>query len=392
MYLNIITDRQSVDVNLTPDKRQLLINNEKILLALITKSLIATFENIPSTFKLQNSNINSSLAVNESRHYAKKSAEDDGNSCDVPLSSTQSFSEVFTQWKQTGDTDGKFVAAKTVKRKNEDEIASRTFKLKKIQDFLSREVKMCNSANDKALKSESESKDEIDIGKNKHNTANTDLNANKPTVHAPQRIDCKNVTPFKHKAFLLDEKLENSTDMPNSKLNPVIFEKVIELDESDSESELTNQTCCELQVTLTDLRVITKAEEAITEERKKTKLSRLRFRSEINPNQNKNAETELQKEISKSCFAQMEVLGQFNLGFIIVKLNSDLFIVDQHATDEKYNFETLQNTVQLQHQPLTIPQPLNLTAVNEMILIDNLPIFEKNGFKFDIDNSGNMKN
>jgi len=28
-------------------------------------------------------------------------------------------------------------------------------------------------------------------------------------------------------------------------------------------------------------------------------------------------------------FSKMEVIGQFNLGFIIVKLDSDLFIVDQ---------------------------------------------------------------
>ncbi len=48
----------------------------------------------------------------------------------------------------------------------------------------------------------------------------------------------------------------------------------------------------------------------------------------------------------------MEVVGQFNLGFIIARLNSDLFIVDQHAADEKYNFETLQQTTRLQPQKL----------------------------------------
>jgi len=42
----------------------------------------------------------------------------------------------------------------------------------------------------------------------------------------------------------------------------------------------------------------------------------------------------------------MEVVGQFNLGFIVAKLNKDLFIVDQHAADEKYNFETLQRTTE----------------------------------------------
>lgn len=39
----------------------------------------------------------------------------------------------------------------------------------------------------------------------------------------------------------------------------------------------------------------------------------------------------------------------------------------------------------LQHQPLIVPQELDITAVNELILMDNLKVFEVNGFKFDID-------
>ena len=60
----------------------------------------------------------------------------------------------------------------------------------------------------------------------------------------------------------------------------------------------------------------------------------------------------------------MEVLGQFNLGFIIARrrkskdaddvaaMMDDLFIVDQHAADEKYNFETLQKTTKIESQKL----------------------------------------
>ena len=36
---------------------------------------------------------------------------------------------------------------------------------------------------------------------------------------------------------------------------------------------------------------------------------------------------------------------QFNLGFIIAGKDDDLFIIDQHATDEKFNFERLQNAI-----------------------------------------------
>ncbi len=48
----------------------------------------------------------------------------------------------------------------------------------------------------------------------------------------------------------------------------------------------------------------------------------------------------------------MEVLGQFNLGFIIARLHDDLFIIDQHASDEKHTFEKLQRTAIVQKQKL----------------------------------------
>lgn len=119
------------------------------------------------------------------------------------------------------------------------------------------------------------------------------------------------------------------------------------------------------------------------EEEKQRQLVR-RFRAKISPTDNSAAEDELKKEISKEMFAKMEILGQFNLGFIIARLNQDLFIIDQHATDEKYNFETLQQTCTLRNQRLIAPQTLELTAVGEATLLDNLEIFHKNGFEFNV--------
>lgn len=57
---------------------------------------------------------------------------------------------------------------------------------------------------------------------------------------------------------------------------------------------------------------------------------------------------------SQDMFKEMEIIGQFNLGFIITKLKSDLFIIDQHATDEKYNFEMLQQDTVLKGQRLIV--------------------------------------
>ena len=53
-------------------------------------------------------------------------------------------------------------------------------------------------------------------------------------------------------------------------------------------------------------------------------------------------------------YAEMQVIGQFNKGFIIGKYKDDLFILDQHACDEKYNYETLQETYTHTHIPIYI--------------------------------------
>ena len=34
----------------------------------------------------------------------------------------------------------------------------------------------------------------------------------------------------------------------------------------------------------------------------------------------------------------MQVIGQFNLGFVIARHKNDLYILDQHACDEKYKY------------------------------------------------------
>lgn len=81
----------------------------------------------------------------------------------------------------------------------------------------------------------------------------------------------------------------------------------------------------------------------------------------------------------------MEIIGQFNLGFIIARLNNDLFIIDQHASDEKFRFEKLNNETRLKTQKLIVPKPMDVSTVNETILIEHKQIFEDNGFFFNID-------
>jgi len=94
----------------------------------------------------------------------------------------------------------------------------------------------------------------------------------------------------------------------------------------------------------------------------------------------------------------MEITGQFNLGFIVVRRRKsvsveegvrdmdDLFIVDQHAADEKYNFEMLQQNTSIESQKLFRPQPLELTAADELLAIENMDVLRQNGFEVEVDN------
>lgn len=92
--------------------------------------------------------------------------------------------------------------------------------------------------------------------------------------------------------------------------------------------------------------------------------------------------------VSKSDFEQMQVIGQFNLGFILVRSKDDnMFIIDQHASNEKYNFELLSNKYHAPSQLLVLPLTVQLTAVDEILVKEKLHIFKLNGFgvKFDAD-------
>lgn len=82
---------------------------------------------------------------------------------------------------------------------------------------------------------------------------------------------------------------------------------------------------------------------------------------------NVSAANELERVFNQKDFLRMQVIGQFNLGFIIARLGQDLFIIDQHASDEKYNFERLGATTTLNRQPLLHPQVSKLERQHSSI-------------------------
>lgn len=97
------------------------------------------------------------------------------------------------------------------------------------------------------------------------------------------------------------------------------------------------------------------------------------------------AEERLNLTITKRDFLEMQIKGQFNRGFILATRADDLFIIDQHASDEKYNFETLQRDTIVQNQRLVVPKTLELMAMDEVVVAEHLNVFRKNGFLIEVD-------
>ncbi|CBY24580.1 unnamed protein product [Oikopleura dioica] len=101
-------------------------------------------------------------------------------------------------------------------------------------------------------------------------------------------------------------------------------------------------------------------------------------------NDQKKAEDELTRKFSKKDFTKLQVIGQFNRGFIIVtvgQLKDDLFLIDQHACDEKFNFERLMSK-KIDSQPLVIGKRMTLNPGEDQILQDKVALFKKYGFDF----------
>lgn len=79
---------------------------------------------------------------------------------------------------------------------------------------------------------------------------------------------------------------------------------------------------------------------------------------------------ELHTTFRKEAFADLHVVGQFNNGFIVAHLDDkDLFIIDQHASNEIYNFETLQRTTVIRTQRLLKPVTIEFAPDEEMVRV-----------------------
>jgi DNA mismatch repair protein PMS2 len=89
--------------------------------------------------------------------------------------------------------------------------------------------------------------------------------------------------------------------------------------------------------------------------------------------------------IKKSDFQSLKIHGQFNLGFILVSFKEYMFIIDQHASDEKSRYEMYCRS-KITTQPLISylilirPQRLEMTPQQEYELSTRVDVVRDAGF------------
>ncbi|KAK2196147.1 bifunctional MutL [Babesia duncani] len=118
-------------------------------------------------------------------------------------------------------------------------------------------------------------------------------------------------------------------------------------------------------------------------------------------NNNEPMDTEF---LDPTVFLKMEVIGQFNNGFIITRLPDEhgysIYIIDQHAANEKdrfalnnpieSRFERYNKQVRIFKQPLVSPLKMDLSPYHQQIAEDNINVLSENGFNVSVSKDDNI--
>uniref|UniRef100_A0A8C1JEP0 Mismatch repair endonuclease PMS2 n=1 Tax=Cyprinus carpio TaxID=7962 RepID=A0A8C1JEP0_CYPCA len=381
--LNITVASDCVDVNVTPDKRQILLQEEKLLLAILKSSLMAMFET--GVNKISLNHITPAITKDREIGSVSEALPDD----EPPKTSINlaRLKEAFSNHQVPGIGSKQSSHKAACSGSSQKKMFSFVSCSKKMTDIMRPPLKSSPSfAAVSSIK-----KLTVCLSGLHPSIYETDVKAE--TISEP--VDEKF---WSYKPLVPETKSEQHQDRMSSpeakraryEAEPLAQNCLVDSKSKNASTQLDSPVSIQkntvlLQFSLQELSKRMQRLQAQKKENHEQELKYRRFRAKINPGENQSAEDELKKEISKDMFKDMEIIGQFNLGFIITKLKSDLFIIDQHATDEKYNFEMLQKNTVLKGQRLIAPQSLHLPAISETVLMENLEIFRKNGFDFLVD-------
>lgn len=355
-----------MDVNVTPDKRQVFISEEKLLSAVIKSALLEAFKHCPSTltsigscslkrpFKTESDMIGTTSSSRISDTFGKKAKIDtsfgakyDKRKCkssEVNISSSQERLDTFLE-----------LSCKYTKKKDKNkqdriaevgcdvlsslaEMNSKIYTETEIDKELSSDYEADSS-------NETESSINVEIESSPTQTKNAVRN----------KFECLTKTESDAGFDLKNSFTEMGDEQPlNEVLTPSNVTELLNIAKKSIKSSTVQKSLPQCKSVTIDasIETVKTSLNRLLNIEEKSKPTQVKFRSQISVSENDKAESELQKQFSKEKFAKMDIIGQFNLGFIIGKLDDDLFIIDQHATDEKYNFEDLQRSTIMDQQAL----------------------------------------
>lgn len=411
---NIILDTKLYDVNVTPDKRTIFIHDESDLIENTKQELTLFLEKTSYTIPQNNITTDKTIHLKTSQQVPKK-PQTIVHITDVQtlqVASKSALNNTVIDSNYSRDTVlGNGIDQEASENASAPKASQNTNK--KLTDFIIRRI---DTENTKQPLSPTEN---IDINVSSGMRSSTldikgfSLQSNNKRSRLDDTTIC--VPQEKYKTI-------NQPSVPNSKCrdHPELLTPNTTQTENETKSPRTavrskteqsafshilrSRTCnfdASISV-LTDKLGMARQEMEILEEKGSSnetvnsrasslakKLSNIKL-SNINEDESR-AETTLDLSINKNDFLNMEIVGQFNKGFILVTSfnpktkKKDLFIVDQHASDEIYNFEQLNQNTVIRNQPLVTPLTLDISAIDEITVISNITVFEKNGFKIEFD-------
>lgn len=89
--------------------------------------------------------------------------------------------------------------------------------------------------------------------------------------------------------------------------------------------------------------------------------------------------------VSISDFDKMDIIGQWNKSFILLRHGSSIYAIDQHAACEAINFESLRKKPIESKQKLIVPISLMASAEEVEVASQNLKQLNDLGFEFEIE-------
>ncbi|GLH07952.1 Putative DNA mismatch repair protein pms2 [Gryllus bimaculatus] len=284
LFLNLKLSTESVDVNCSPDKREIILRNENLVLATIKASLIEIFRSVRSVSTIENNKLPS-----------------------VQFKLENSFLTV-----KTNSGHNSFVSEECTVTIDTPEVSS--MKSSSITETLNENGFLCSRTS----------------------TQKTEVSTSCDGLFEEE---CVTTVQYEDNPAACNSRADQS-------------KKIIFDDNKRCYNEHRSQTVIDVGI------LVDKIEPKEGKRREARDLFQekhneiLKFRAALDPAQNENAEKELRQQISREMFSKMEVVGQLNKSFIVVHMESDLFIIDQHAADEIYNFENLMKSSTIPNQRL----------------------------------------